>query len=214
MSFTLKLSHIAWHLSEGPYTWKYAEPVSGNPATEVTIGYSGPARFRGSDQDEVIQWVYDVDYDGQDEVPDFRFGPDHVLRTDDRLFVDTGAGVWEIIDHNSLPSMIDRNLFCYEGNPAHDVVTWISDVSQVVSLGDVDPSWKALRDALNGRGPRFSHLHGPGEGIEIHTWMGDEKKTVRKVIMVTFDSKPNRVMLVERAWLLGPNGDTVDKIAP
>lgn len=44
--------------------------------------------------------------------------------------------------------------------------------------------------------------------------MGDEKKTIRKVIMVNFEDGTTRTMLVERAWLLGPNGDTLEKICP
>ena len=185
MTFTLKLAQADWSSSGGPYTWRWMKPGSSN-GEQLT----GPARFNYGDGGylEDDNWI------------DVRTGGDGTFQ------------IW-IGDHKTIPSNLETEVEI-ETHAATMLEQWIAGVTQVVSLGSVDPSRKALLDVVQGNDPRFAMHCGPGDGIEIHTWMGPEKKTVRKVLIVNFASGPSRVMLVERAWLLGPDGCTIDKLAP
>lgn len=196
MSMTLKLSHITWDHEHGPYSWQLGE-------------VSGRARFVTDTKFEITTWV-------QEEAPDAEWVNGRIFA--ERvgwLYVQTSrGGIWALDDTDLLPDRFDVEDLGFVGNPASDVEVWIGGVRQVTSLGEVDPTHLALRKVTNGDDPRFAYLCGPGAGIEIHTWMGGEKKTVRKVLMVALDNSETRVMLIERAWLLGPDGATIERIAP
>lgn len=206
MSMTLKLSHVAWDQPEGPHSWRYETSETATPSSLTsTVGYSGPARLLDTNAEALAadvggEWVGAFMDDPNGPTVYFQGDPDSPY-------------IWRLDDvHHALDTVTGSLTF--ESNPAHDVEAWLGDVRQVTALGDVLPDTKALKDAVNGNDPRFAHLCGPDRGIEHWTWMGPEKKTIRKVIMVGFDNGATRTMLVERAWLLGPNGDTIEKICP
>lgn len=202
MGMTLKLSHIAWDTGEGPHTWKLGLPDRPPVA-------QGPARLTWTAASD-LEAGLELEFDGRrlDDIENNRAfvrnasdgGEDYIWRIDECPF--------DLFDEIGLARL------SFESNPAHDIQAWIGGVRQVTSLGDVQPSTDALKAAVNGNDPRFAHLCGPGAGIEPWTWIGEEKKTIRKVLMVSLDEGETRTMLVERAWLLGPNGDTLERICP
>lgn len=201
---TLKLSHINW--PGAPYRWTYEWN---------DIGHSGPAYWVDEPREAIEQrtgaaFVGDRLYD-DDENNNVYVGIHHAGKSGTEF-----DAIWHLWDiKGKLAADFNIGRLGFQGEPAENIETWIGDVRQVTSLGEVDPSRQALVDAVNGNDRRFAYLCGPGDpSIEIHTWMGADKKTVRKVIMVVFDNSPTRVMLVEKAWLLGSNGDTIQKICP
>lgn len=210
MSLTLKLSHAQWDTPEGPHRWTYQPPSDGPTSNGSNWGcsYSGPARLL----DDTTREALEADVGGE-------FGEFGMMTDPDgsAIYLDVDAGgpyIWRLDEVQSLPSLIESSGFSFESNPAHDVEAWLGGVRQVTSLGEVEPRTEALKAVVNGNDPRFAYLCGPGAGIEYWTWMGPEKKTVRKVLMVGFENGETRVMLVERAWLLGPTGDTIERIVP
>lgn len=202
---TLKLSHVNW--TGAPYRWNYPEGDQ--------VGYSGPAYWVEEPRESIEQrtgriFQQDRLYD-DDENNNVYVGTHHEGKSGTEF--DAIWHLWDIKDKLTADFQISR--LSFQGEPCHDIETWIGGVRQVTALGEVDPSRQSLADAVNGNDPRFAYLCAPGDpSIEIHTWMGADKKTVRKMIMVVFDNSPTRVMLVERAWLLGSNGDTIQKVCP
>lgn len=110
------------------------------------------------------------------------------------------------VAHNDWPEAKTNDDTC---GPCNEIVGWFADVAQVTKLGQVaaHKAAQVLQDA------RFTHL----SGMEIWCWTGYDDTVSRQpmtVIMVRFGDGETRTMLVERAWLLGPNGDTVERVAP
>jgi hypothetical protein len=208
---TLKLSHIDWR--GAPYRWTYElNGVAVRAHGAESVGVSGPAYFMLETQEDV----------------ETRTG---LIFEGNKLFEDAGTpgasvymklpfrdsteyAIWKLneIDGKLHPDFqIDRITF--QSEPSDTIEAWIGGVRQVTALGEVMPG-KGIRDVLSGADPRFAHLVGPGGGMEIHTWTGAGKNTIRKVIGVNLDNGEYRWMLVEKAWLLGSNGDTIQKICP
>lgn len=201
---TLKLAHVNWN--EAPYRWRFEIPVqaSSNENTwSGEVSYSGPAYFMEMTIEEI-----ENSSDGQ--------------FTGDRLYEGTSVfviirhkqsteyAIWKLHDAMALPANFDIDRLTFDGVPCENIEAWIGGVRQVTALGDVAPG-DGLRAVLDGSDHRFAHLR---EDLEIWTWCGAGKNTMRKVIMVRLDDGETRTMLVERAWLLGPNGDTIQKVAP
>lgn len=94
--------------------------------------------------------------------------------------------------------------------PAKEVEAWLAGVRQVTKLGQI-PAHRAA-DVLTF--DAYKHL----SGMEIWAWMGHTDAVTGRppltIIMVSFDDSTTRTFMVERAWLLGPNGDTIERIAP
>lgn len=202
---TLKLSHVNWN--GAPYRWRYEIPVQAS-GWEGQVGYSGDAYFMEMTVEEV------------EKSTGLKF-------LNNRLFEDAGTpgasawlripfqdgteySIWKLNDIGGLPPDFDSEKITFEGLPAENIEAWIGGVRQVTCLGEVAPG-KGITAVLDGSDTRFAHLR---ENLEIWTWCGSGKNTIRKVIMVRLDDGETRSMLVERAWLLGPNGDTIQKVAP
>lgn len=92
--------------------------------------------------------------------------------------------------------------------PANEVTAWLADVKQVTVLG----AFPAARGS--DIGDQYGHH------LELWAWAGDrphrdgELIPVNTLIMVRFADDEIRTMLVERAWLLSENGQTIERIAP
>ena len=87
--------------------------------------------------------------------------------------------------------------------PLHEHLMWYADV---VSAQRIDQlTVEQLRECGTERYDRE---------VEIHCCMTDDIKIFRTVIGVLFADGFYRILAVERAWLLGPDGGTVDRIAP
>ena len=89
---------------------------------------------------------------------------------------------------------------------------WISDVAQVTVLDRI-PSWDipAVMDK------HYKHLLGD---VEYHCFMGwpapstdDEPYRCVTLLAVSLP-QATRWLLVEQAWLLCSNGDTIERVAP
>lgn len=213
---TLKLSHVNW--TGAPYRWRYEIPVTawaatnGNSVEPQTwkgeVSYSGDAYFMEMTVDEVekstgLQFINNRLFEDQGTP-----GASVYVRLP---FRDTTEyAIWKMNDVAALPADFDIDKVTFDGLPCENIEAWIGGVRQVTCLGEVAPG-KGITAVLDGSDTRFAHLR---ENLEIWTWCGSGKSTVRKVIMVRLDDGETRSMLVERAWLLGPNGDTIQKVAP
>jgi hypothetical protein len=95
--------------------------------------------------------------------------------------------------------------------PGRNNVAWISDVEQVTIVGEF-PCWEEIP-------AEFRHL----TDLEIWAWRGYRREDFvtedtswyrpHTIVMIRTTNQQTRVLLVERAWLLNGDGDTIDTIA-
>lgn len=194
---TLKLAQCDWPDTAGPYSFRW---LPDGDEYDVDAVITGPARYVEPGDD------FHRDDPKWHDVPTGGDGSFQVWLGDDK------AEPADLPDGLSIGEFVKQVEI--ETHAAATIESWIYGVKQVTTLGEVDPSRQALLDVTHGNDRRFQHLMVPGQGIEIHTWMGPEKKTVRKVLEVVLADGSTRHMLVERAWLLGPDGGTIEKICP
>lgn len=109
-------------------------------------------------------------------------------------------------EYVSWPDDIPRHAN-FSGAIAETLTHWFADVRKVSVLCRFGPG--EARNVGSPTGP-YNWL---ANDIEHYAWLGNAVKITRTLLCVSFVDDV-RYMLVERAWLLGPDGSTIDKIAP
>lgn len=93
--------------------------------------------------------------------------------------------------------------------PANEIVAWLSGVTQVTVLARM-AIWADLP-------PMHQHLNYEVWhwcGYNEDAWDGSGPLPTKTLVMVTFGDGSTRTLLVEWAWLLSENGQTIERIAP
>lgn len=108
--------------------------------------------------------------------------------------------------------------------PSEPITTWIGDVERVDFVRTVRiGTWQAYYDEFVGLGPQQVHAYlesrpapdsrtpqAVAEGVPAPEW----SPHLLTVFNVHVAGREEQTFVVQRAWLLGANGGTIERIAP